>query len=193
MSNGVAPPAMRSLTSPRLAALEALDEPRPPVRDHDDSQLAGRGREGGHVAKLLGELDRPPVRLLGAVEVDLLGGSVEGLAERAAQEVLPELEARGELGALVPALDREPADVPREVGCQLVFLGDAQRRGAAQHHLELQVRVAERLRQRGDLGQALEPIAGPAQHVERVVAGDHQRRRDPAAARRRAACCRRGG
>ena len=57
-----------------------------------------------------------------------------------------------------------------------------QRRRAPELHVELDVRIAHRLGERGQLGQAVEPLAGPAEDGERVVAG---REEDPPVGRRR--------
>ena len=57
-----------------------------------------------------------------------------------------------------------------------------QRRRAPELHVELDRRIAHRLGERGQLGQAVEPLAGPAEDGERVVAG---REEDPPVGRRR--------
>ena len=45
---------------------------------------------------------------------------------------------------------------------------------AAERHVQVQTGIAERLRQRGELGRFLETVAGAAQHGERVVARDQE-------------------
>ena len=47
----------------------------------------------------------------------------------------------------------------------------AERGGPAQPDVELEPRVAERSGERRQLGQALHPVLGPAEHLERAVAG----------------------
>ena len=88
----------------------------------------------------------------------------------ARMQVLAELHARGELRLGVAPLLRERPHLARELGRPLVLLGRAQRRGTAEPDVELEVRVAERLRERAQLGETLEAIGRPAQHVEGAVA-----------------------
>ncbi len=57
-----------------------------------------------------------------------------------------------------------------------------ERRRAPQLDVELDRRIAHRLGERGQLGQAVEPLAGPAENRECVVAG---REEDPPVGRRR--------
>ena len=124
----------------------------------------------GVVAQLPRELDRTPERLVRAVEVHLVVDGGERLSDGRAQEVLSELHARRELGVPILALGGELADLAGELCGAVVLLGGAERGGAAQPHVELQVRVAERLGQRRELGESLEAVARTAQHVERSVA-----------------------
>ena len=57
-----------------------------------------------------------------------------------------------------------------------------QRRRTPKLHVELEGRIAHRLGEGGQLGQAVEPLGGPAQDGERIVAG---REEDPPVGRRR--------
>ena len=63
----------------------------------------------------------------------------------------------------------ELTDLTCHVRRAVPLLGAAQGGGSAQAHVELEVRVAEGRRQRGELGQALHPIGRPAEHVEGLV------------------------
>ena len=103
----------------------------------------------GVVAELPRELDRragtPPPRRRGPPRAPT---GVNASPAGRAQEVLAELHARGELGLRSLALGRELADLARELGGPVVLLGRAERRGAAEPHVELEVRIAERLGQR---------------------------------------------
>ena len=118
----------------------------------------------------LRQLHRAAERLVGAVEVDLLRGRGERLAGGGAQEVLAELHARGELAFAVPALHGQVPHLARELRGAIVLLGGPHRRGPAQPHVDLQTRVAQRLGQRRELGEALHPVRRAPQHVERLVA-----------------------
>ena len=125
---------------------------------------------GRHVAELLRQLHRAAERLVAGVQVDLLRRRGEGLARRRAHEVLAELHARGELALAVPSLHGQVPHLARELRRAIVFLGRPHRRRPTQPHVDPQARVAERLGQRGQLGEPLHPVPGPPQHVERPVA-----------------------
>ena len=68
------------------------------------------------------------------------------------------------------ALRGELTDLAGELRGAVVLLGGAERGGPAQAHVELEVRVTERLGECGELGQPLQPVARTSQHVERAVA-----------------------
>ena len=121
-----------------LAALDALHVPLAHPGDGDDPELAERGGEGGDVAQLLGELARTPVGLGSAVEVDLVR-CAERLAQRAPQQVLAQLQARRQLGRAVAARPWRLAYRPRQLGGLVLVLGHAQRGGATQLDVELEV------------------------------------------------------
>ena len=99
-----------------------------------------------------------------------------------AQERLPELDGRPELRRGVPPLEGAGADATGQVRGGVLVVAHPQRRRAPELHIELEGRIAHRLCERGQLGKAVEPLAGPAQHRERVVAG---RKQDPPVGRRR--------
>ena len=73
-------------------------------------------------------------------------------------DVLTELHARGELALAVAPLHGQVPHLARELGRALVLLGGPHRRGAAQPHVDPQARVAERLGERGELGEPLHPV-----------------------------------
>ena len=156
-----------------LAASDALHVPLPHPSDGDDSELAQRGREGGTVPQLLCQLARAPVRLGSAVDIHV-ARCAERLSEGALEQVLAELQARRQLRFTVAALPGGLAYRHRQHGGLVLFLGHAQRGGATQLDAELEVGVAQSLRQRGQLGEAFEPVGRATQHSERVVLGGEQ-------------------
>ena len=125
---------------------------------------------GRDVAELLRQLHRAAERLVAGVQVHLLRRRGEGLARRRAHEVLAELHAGGELALAVPLLHGQVPHLARELRRAIVFLGRPHRRRPAQPNVDPQARVAERLGQRGQLGEPLHPVPGSPQHVERPVA-----------------------
>ena len=158
-----------------LARRDLFDEPRPDAPDLDASELAVRGREGGDVPELLGELGGPGERLFRGVEVHLGGRGDEPLAELRAHEGLPQLQGRAELGLGVAPLGGERLDAPGQLRRPVLLAGQPNRGRAPEHHVELEVRVAERVGERGQLGQALQPVERLAEHVLGVVAEREQR------------------
>ena len=140
-----------------LAALDLLHVPLAHPGDGGDPELAERGGLGGNVAQLLGELARPPEGFGSGIEVDLLR-CAERLAEGTSHQVLPQLQARGQLGSAVAARVGNLAHRPRQLGGLILVLGHAQCGSAAQLDVELEVRVAESLRERRQLRQAFEPV-----------------------------------
>ena len=125
-----------------LSRLDAVHVPLPHARDRRDSELSNRRRVRSDVAQLLRQLARPPIRLRRPVEVDV-ARRAERLAERASQQVLPQLEARSELGSPVTALVRRVAHPARELRRLLLVLRDAKRGSPSQLDVEPQMRVAK--------------------------------------------------
>ena len=166
----------------RPAGPNLAGEPPAPLREVDRPDLAQRGGQAVVVMELLREHDRPAIRLVGSVEVDLAGGAAERLAERAPQERLAELEGGPELHCGVAPLGRPGPDAARQLRGGVLVVAHPQRRGAPELDVELDGRIAHRLGERGKLGQAVEPLAGPAEGGVRVVAG---REEDPPVGRRR--------
>ena len=150
--------------------LHLFHEPRSNPAELDDAGFAQRRSQGRIVAELPREFARAPERLVRAVQVHLAFDGGEGLSRGRVHEVLSELHARGHLGAPILALHGELADLAGQLRGPVVLLGGAERRGPAQAHVELEVRVTERLRECGELGEALQSIARTSQHVERAVA-----------------------
>ena len=134
-----------------LAALDLLHVPLAHPGDGGDPELAKRGSLGGDVAQLLGELARPPEGFGSGIEVDL-PRCAERLAEGHSQQVLPQLQARRQLGRAVATRVGDLAHRPRQLGGLILVLGHAQRGSAAQLDVELEVRVTESLRERRQLG-----------------------------------------
>ena len=157
-----------------LAALDLLHVPLAHPGDGGDPELAERGGLGGDVAQLLGQLTRPPEGFGSGIEVDL-PRCAERLSEGHSQQVLPQLQARRQLGRAVAARVGDLAHRPRQLGGLILVLGHAQRGGAAQLDVELEVRVTQSLRQRRQLGEAFETVGGAAQHAQGFVAGGEQR------------------
>ena len=89
-------------------------------------------------------------------------------------ERLPELHARRELRGSVASLHRQGPHPGGELRCPLLLLRQPQRRRAPERDVQVQVRIAERFRQRGELGEPFQPVTRPAQHRERVVARREQ-------------------
>ena len=87
-------------------------------------ELAERGSLGGDVAKLLGELAGPPKGFCSGVEVDL-PRCAERLAEGHSQQILPQLQARGQLGRAIAARVGDLAHRPRQLGRLILVLGHA--------------------------------------------------------------------
>ena len=166
----------------RPAGQDLAGEPRAPSREVDHPDLAkGRGK-AAIVVELLRELDGATVGLFGTVEVDLHRDRTERLTDRAPKERLAELERRPELcGAVAAVGGADPGATGQLCGGVLV-VAHPQRRRAPELHVELDGRIAHRLGEGGQLGQAVEPVAGPAQDGERIVAGREQ---DPPVGRRR--------
>ena len=161
---------------------DLVGQPRPSAREVDHSDLAEGGRQAGVVPEPLGELDRPSIGLLGPVQVHLEGRRAERLAERALEQGLAELERRPELRGGVPALGRASLDTAGQLGGGIVVVARPERGRASELDVELDRGITHRLSERGQLGEAVEPFAGPAEDRERVVA-DRQER--PPVARRR--------
>ncbi len=137
----------------------------PPLGPGDVAEVedAHRHAPGGE------ELDAPVA--LGTVEVHLDSGAAKRLAQRAPQERLTELEGRPELHGGVAPLGRAGADSPGQLHGGVLVVAHPHGRRAPELHVELDRRIAHRLGERGQLGQAVEPLAGPAQGGESVVAG----------------------
>ena len=85
--------------------------------------------------------------------------------------VLSELEARRELGRPIAGARRLFAHLRGDVDRWILLRGDPEGRGPAELHVEAEVRVAERVRERRELGQSLQPVPAPAEHVESLIAG----------------------
>ncbi len=151
------------------AELELLDEPRADAPELHDPELAAGGRLGAHVAELMRQFHRAAERLVARVQVDLLRGGGVGLARRRVHDVLAELHAGGELALAIAPLHGHVPHLARELRRAIVLLGRPHRRGATQPHVDPQAGVAERLGQRGQLGEPLHPVPRPPQHVERPV------------------------
>ena len=105
------------------------------------------------------------------------------LTDRGPKERLAELERRPQLGRR-----QSPRSAARASGatCQLgglvLVVVHPERRRAPELDVDLDGRVAHRLGEGGQLGQAIESLVGLAQGGERVVAG---REEDPSVVRRR--------
>ena len=158
-----------------LAGHHPFDEPRSNPTGQDHTDLTERRGQLRVISQLPGELRRPPVRLFGAVEVDLSIRVDVPLSDRGLEEVLAELHARGELGLPVAARHGEPTHLAGQVCGAILLLGRTERGGPAQTHVELEIHVAERLGEGGELGQALDPVARPAKHVQGPVTRLEQR------------------
>ena len=130
----------------------------------------------------LRELDGATIGLLGGVEVDLDRDRAERLADRAPKERLTQLERRPELRGAVAALGGADPGATRQLRCGVLVVAHSQRRRTPELHVELEGRIAHRLGEGRQLGQAVEPVGGPAQDGERIVAG---REEDPTVGRRR--------
>ena len=135
-----------------------------------DAELAAGGRLSRNVAELVRQLHRAAERLVACVQVDLLRRRGVGLARRRMHEVLAELHAGGELTLAVAPLHGHVPHLARQLRRAIVLLGRPHRRGATQPNVDPQARVAERLGQRGQLGESLHPVPRTPQHVERAVA-----------------------
>ncbi len=165
-----------SISVARPALISPVNHPRPrAVVDHPD--LAEGGCEVAIVGQSLGQLDRAAIGFLGIVELELERGATERLAQRGAHECLTEFEGRPKLQRRVATLGCPGTDATGQLRGGILVVAHPQRRGAAELHIEFDRRIAHRLGEGGQLGQAIEPVAGPAQDRVRVVAG---RKQDPA-------------
>ena len=157
-------------------------EPRAPACEVDHPDLTkGRG-EAPIVVQPLGERDRGAVGLLGAVEVGLARGTAERLAERAPQERLAELEGRPKLGRGVALLGGSGADAASELRGRFLVVARPERRRTPQLDIELDLGIAHRFGEGGELGEAVEPLARLPEDRERIVA---RREQDPPVGGRR--------
>ena len=189
MSSRTSPAATRCAIARCCAELDLLDEPRADPAEVHDADLA--------VAAACAASRRPaPARARSRARNASSAPSRstscrrrgEGLARGRAQEGLSELHAGGELALAIPALRGQVAHLARELCRPVVFLGGPERGGPAQPHVELQARVAERLGQRGELGEPLQAVALDGAAC-RALGRAHPAAstRCPAASRRRAA------
>ena len=158
----------------RMPGQDLAGEPRPPAGEVDHPDLAEGGRQAGVVPEPLGELDRPSIRLLGHVQVHLDGRRPERLAERALEQRLAELERRPELRGGVPALGGTSPDPAGQLGGGIVVVACPERGRASELDVELDRRIAHRLGEGGQLGEAVEPLARPAENRVRVITGREQ-------------------
>src|SRR5438128_1599945 len=67
------------------------------------------------------------------------------------------------------------ADAAGKLRRSIFFSGQAERGGPAKHDVELQMGIAQRVGQGAELGQALQPVEGPPEHVHGVVAKGEKR------------------
>ena len=154
-----------------------------PSREVDHPDLAERRGEAAIVAELLRELDGPAVGLLGTVEVDL-DGARRRTTRRAGSAGAPG-RARASPGAPARASPRSAARARTRRASSAAASSSwliAERRRAPELDVELDRRIAHRLGERGQLGEAVESLAGPAEDGECVVA---RREEDPPVGRRR--------
>ena len=87
-----------------------------------------------------------------------LARRAERLSQWTPQQVLPQLQARRQLGRAVAALVGNLAHRPRQLRSLTLVLGHAQGGSAAQRDVQLEVGVAQSLRQRRELREAFEPV-----------------------------------
>ena len=173
MSPPEATAARNSLTRP---AMTSPAIPRPPTGVVDHPDLAKGGRQLAIVVTLLGQDDGAPIRLFGAVEVDLHRHTAEGLAERAAQERLPELDVRSELGRAIASIERPGPNTSGELCRSVLVVAHPKGRRPPEHDVELELGIAHRLGKRCELGETVEPFTRTPEDGQRIVAG---REEDP--------------
>ena len=158
----------------RMPGQDLAGEPRTPAGEVDHPDLAEGGSQAGVVSEPLGELDRPSIGLLRPVQVNFEGRRPERLAERALEQGLAQLERRPELRGGVPALGRARLDAAGQLGGGIVVVARGERGRASELDVELDCRITHRLGERGELREAVEPLARPAEDGVRVVAGREQ-------------------
>src|SRR4029079_8709912 len=93
------------------------------------------------------------------------------LTDRAPEERLTQLERRPELRGEVAAVGSAGPGATSQLCSGVLVVAHSQRRRTPKLHVELEGRIAHRLGEGGQLGQAVDPIGGPAQDGERIVAG----------------------
>ena len=90
------------------------------------------------------------------------------------EQRLTELERRTELGGGVAALGGTSPDPAGQLGGGIVVVAHPERRRASELDVELDRRIAHRLGEGGQLGEAVEPLARPAENRVRVITGREQ-------------------
>ncbi len=158
-----------------LTPLDPIDEPGPHPGQPDGAQLTQGGREVGLVSELLGDGRRTLVGLGRSIEVGLGRCRRVPLADRHVEQVLAQLETCGKLVDTIAGLRGSPAHVGGQLPGAVMVVVETERGGASQHHLELEGGVAGGLRERGKLGQAVQPVRLTAEHVQRVVTSPQER------------------
>ena len=124
-----------------------------------------RPRGARRRARIIAELARRArcaraERLLGAVQIHLARGSGEPLARRACSRSWPSsMHAASSAFRSLRSTASSRTSRASWRGA-VVLLGRAERGGAAQPDVELEMRIAERLRERGELGESLERSLG---------------------------------
>ena len=88
---------------------------------------------------------------------------------------MAELELCLELARNISTRGRELGHLARDLRRAIVFVGRPQSSRAAQHDVELQMWLADRFRQRVELGKSFQPLGRPPEHLQRLIANAQQR------------------
>ena len=159
---------MSSRASPRrhalrerdvLAGLGRVDEPAR-IRPSAITPSSRSTAPGRVVVQLAGEPAARAVGLFGAVEVDLPVRGDVPLAGGARSRSWPSSMHAASSASRSPRDAASSTHLAGELRRAILLLVHPQRGGAAQPDVELEVRVAERLGERGELGEALHPVVG---------------------------------
>ena len=156
-----------------LTGLDALNEPDTNARQLYHAKLTEHDRLADLRAALLGEHQGALERFLGTVEIRLKGRRGITLAERRAEQVLAQLQARAQFVGQLCVRCLGP-DFARYVSGSFEATVSPQSCGTSKLDVELESLVANGLRQRGQLGQRIEPIGRPTQRLERIVPNSEQ-------------------
>ena len=194
MSSSTSPAATRCAIAMCAPACDLFDEPRADPAELHDAELAERRGEGRRRRRAPAPARSARRNASSAPSRSTSrSAGVNASPAVARSRSCPSSMHAASSASRSPPLGGELADLAGELGGAVVLLGGPERGGAAQPHVELEARVAERLGQRGELGEPLQPVARATQHVERPVARLQQlhallrgRGRGRARARRRA-------